>query len=204
LFQNSNELSFRLRYDQKKSLNDFSGGIESAYFSERTLRIRFKMIEEISNQTDLSNQNDNLIAPSLLNQSRNVTRNDLTTDFSYRPVRDIEVGFKISSGRSVDDLPKVPTTVNTNSVSLRVNFSFENSGRLRLEMERTELTSSSYSYNIPFEVTQGNVIGKNYFWRAFFDYKLASFIQTSLSYDARIQGSSKVIQTMRAEARAYF
>jgi len=204
LFQNSNELSFRLRYDQKKSLNDFSGGIERTYFGERTLRIRFKMIEEISNQTDLTNQNDNLIAPSLLNQSRNVTRNDFTTDFSYRPVRDIEVGFKISSGRSIDDFPKIPTTVNTNSVSLRINFSFENSGRLRLEMERTELTSSSNSYNIPFEVTQGNVIGKNYFWRAFFDYKLASFIQTSLSYDARIQGASKVIQTMRAEARAYF
>jgi len=204
LFQNSNELSFRLRYDQKKSLNDFSGGIEKAYFSERTLRIRFKMIEEISNQTDLTNQNDNLISPSTLNQSRNVTRNTLTTDFSYRPVRDIEVGFKITSDKSVDDHPVVPATINTNSVSIRINFSFENLGRLRLEMERAELTSSSNSYNIPFEVTQGNVIGKNYFWRAFFDYKLASFIQTSLSYDARIQGSSKVIQTMRAEARAYF
>jgi hypothetical protein len=71
-------------------------------------------------------------------------------------------------------------------------------------LERTELTSSSNSYNIPFEVTQGNVVGKNYFWRTFFDYKLASFIQTSLSYDARIQGASKVIQSMRAEARAYF
>jgi hypothetical protein len=204
LFQNSNELSFRLRYDQKKSLNQFSGGIEKAYFSERTLRIRFKMIEEVGNQTDLTSQNDNLISPASLNQSREVSRNDFTTDFSYRPVRDIEVGFKISAGRSVDNYPVIPTTVNTNSVSLRINFSFENSGRLRLEMERTELTSSSNSYNIPFEVTQGNVIGKNYFWRAFFDYKLASFIQTSLSYDARIQGVSKVIQTMRAEARAYF
>jgi hypothetical protein len=204
LFQNSNELSFRLRYDQKKSLNQFSGGDEKAYFSERTLRIRFKMIEEVGNQTDLTSQNDNLISPASLNQSREVSRNDFTTDFSYRPMRDIEVGFKISAGRSVDNYPVIPTTVNTNSVSLRINFSFENSGRLRLEMERTELTSSSNSYNIPFEVTQGNVIGKNYFWRAFFDYKLASFIQTSLSYDARIQGVSKVIQTMRAEARAYF
>jgi hypothetical protein len=162
------------------------------------------MIEEVGNQTDLTSQNDNLISPASLNQSREVSRNDFTTDFSYRPVRDIEVGFKISAGRSVDNYPVIPTTVNTNSVSLRINFSFENSGRLRLEMERTELTSSSNSYNIPFEVTQGNVIGKNYFWRAFFDYKLASFIQTSLSYDARIQGVSKVIQTMRAEARAYF
>jgi hypothetical protein len=204
LFQNSNELSFRLRYDQKKSLNNFSDGIENAYFSERTLRIRFKMIEEISNQTDITSQDDNQIAPTSLNQSRNVTRSNFTTDFSYRPVRDIEVGFKVSSDKSVDDYPVVPATVNTNSVSLRVNFSFENSGRLRFELERTELTSSSNSYNIPFEVTQGNVVGKNYFWRTFFDYKLASFIQTSLSYDARIQGASKVIQSMRAEARAYF
>jgi hypothetical protein len=48
------------------------------------------------------------------------------------------------------------------------------------------------------------VIGKNYFWRASFDYKVASYIQTSLNYDARLLGGSRVIHTMRAEAKAYF
>lgn len=204
LFQNSSELSFRLRYIQRKSLNQFSGGIERGYFRERGLRIRFRMIEEINNQTEFINQADNLISPPTSNRARTVTRNDLTTDFSYRPAKDIEVGFKVATGRSQDDFPKAPTIVDQNSVTLRINFSFENIGRLRIEAERTELTSNSNIFNIPYEITRGNVIGKNYFWRVFFDYRLSGFIQTSLSYDARLQGTSRVIQTMRAEARAYF
>lgn len=204
LFQNSNELSFRLRFTQRKSLNQFSGGDERGFFSERGLRIRFKMIDEIGNQTEIINQTDNLISPVTTNRARQISRNNFNTDFSYRPVNNIEVGFKIEAGRSTDEYPSTPTIVDMNSITLRVNFLFENIGRLRIEAERTELISSSNSYNIPFEITRGNAIGKNYFWRAFFDYRVSGFIQTSLSYDARIQGTGKVIHTMRAEARAYF
>ncbi|MEW6701685.1 MAG: hypothetical protein AB1298_03110, partial [Bacteroidota bacterium] len=204
LFQNSSELSIRLRYTQRKSFNQFSGGVERGYFKERGLRIRFRMIEEISNQTEIIYQTDNLISPVTTNRARRLTRNNFSTDFSYRPVSDIEAGFKIESGRSVDEFPIKPITFNTNSITLRMNFSFENYGRLRIEAERTELTSTSSSLNIPFEITRGNLIGKNYFLRVFFDYRVSSFIQTSLSYDARLQGTSRIIQTMRAEARAYF
>lgn len=204
LFQNRNDFSIRARYTQRKSLNQYSGGVERGYFSERGLRIRFKMIPEVSNQTEITNQNDNMISPPSTNRAREVTRNSFSSDFSYRPVQNIEAGFKIETAQSVDNHPVVPLTVNMNSITLRLNFSFENFGRLRIEGERTELTSTSNAYNIPFEITRGNVIGKNYFWRAFFDYRLTSFIQTSFSYDARLQGDSRVIQTMRAEAKAYF
>jgi hypothetical protein len=203
-FKNSNDFSARLRFSQTKSLNQYSGGIERAYFRERGLRLTFRMIPEISNQTDIVNQNDNMISPPITNRAREVSRNSFATDFSYRPEQNIEVGFKVESARSIDDHPATPITVDMNSQTLRLTLSFQNTGRLRLEFERTELTASSDSYSIPFEITKGNVIGKNYFWRAFFDYRINSFIQTSLSYDARMQGSSRVIQTMRAEAKAYF
>ena len=85
-----------------------------------------------------------------------------------------------------------------------MTYSIANIGRLRLEAERTELLSNTSTANIPFEITRGNVIGKNYFWRVYFDYRIASYVQTSFSYDGRLQGSGKVIHTMRAEARAYF
>ncbi len=204
LFQNSNDLSFRFRFTQRKSLNQFNGGIENGFFRERGLRIKFKMIEEISNQTEFINQIDNLLSPATTNRARLVSRNDITSDFSYRPQRDIEVGFKIEAARSQDDFPSIPSSIDLNSFTLHVNISFTNLGRLRVEAERTELISSSNSFNLPFEMTRGNVIGKNYFWRAFFDYRISSLVQLSFSYDARIQGSSKVIQTMRAEAKAYF
>ncbi len=204
LFQFSSEFSVRLRYIQRRSLNQFSGGIEKGYFRERALRIRFRMIEEINNQTDMSSQTDDMFSAVTTARARQIRRNDFSTDFSYRPLPSIEVGFKIEAGRSVDNYQKPPITVDMNSLALRVNFSFENIGRLRIETERTELISSSNSFNIPFEILRGNVIGKNYFLRAFFDYRISSFIQTSLSYDARLQEKSRAVQTMRAEARAYF
>lgn len=204
LFQNSNELSFRFRFTQRKSLNQFNGGIERGFFRERGFRIKFKMAEEISNQTEFINQIDNLISHAITNRARLVNRNNISSDFSYRPQRNIEVGFKIEAGRSEDNYPSIPSSIDMNSFMLHVNLSFENLGRLRIETERTELISSSNSLNLPFEMTRGNVIGKNYFWRVFFDYRISSLVQLSFSYDARIQGSSRVIQTMRAEAKAYF
>ncbi len=204
LFQNSNEFSFRFRFTQRRSLNQFSGGTENGYFRERALRIKFRMVEEISNQTEFANQTDNLVSPAATNRARLVTRNNISTDFSYRPQREIEIGFKLEAGRSEDNFQFIPSIIDLNSITLRINFSFENIGRLRIEAERTELISTSNSSNLPYEMTRGNVIGKNYFWRIYFDYRISSFVQTSFSYDARVQGSSRVIQTMRAEARAYF
>lgn len=202
-FKSSSDLSFRLRYIQRKSLNQYSGGLERGYFSERGIRIRFKMITEITNQTDIINQADNYVSPSITNRTRQVDKNEIVTDFTYRPIRNIETGFKINFSRSEDSYPAKPTIVDLNSLTLRINYSMANYGRIRFETERTELTSN-VSSNIPYEITRGNVIGKNYFWRVFFDYKVTGFIQTSLSYDGRLQGKGKAIHTMRAEARAFF
>ena len=204
IFQNSSDLSFRLRYNQRRSLNQYSGGVERGYLRERSLRIRFKMVEEINNQTDFISQVDNMISPVSTSRAREISKNSFISDFSYRPIREMEVGFKLEVARSLDQYPAKPSTVDLNSFILRSTYSFENTGRLRVEVERTELTSSSSDYNIPFEVLRGNVIGKNYFWRVFFDFRVSSLIQTSVSYDARKLGGGRVIHTMRTEAKAYF
>jgi hypothetical protein len=204
ILQFNNELSIRLRYLQRKNINQFAGGIEKGFYREKGIRIRFKMVDEINNQTELINIIDNLNSPPISNRAREVLRNDLTSDFSYRPANNIEAGMKIQVGRSEDYFPTNPTVVDINSVTLRINLSFTNLGRLRIEAERTELISNSSNSNIPFEITRGNVIGKNYFWRGYFDYRIASYIQTSINYEARIHGKSKVIHTLNAEARAYF
>jgi len=87
---------------------------------------------------------------------------------------------------------------------IRINLSFAGTGRLSIELERTELLANTTQNFLPYELTAGNQLGKNYFWRLNFDYRLASFLQTTVSYDGRLQGSSKVVHTARAEARAYF
>ncbi|MBK7497924.1 MAG: hypothetical protein IPI19_02175 [Ignavibacteriales bacterium] len=204
LFENDQELSFRFRFTQRTALNEYNSGYEEFYNRERSLRIKFKMVKEISNQTDLINQIDNVNAPENSNRIRQINSNNITSEFSYRPDKNIEVGFRIKAGRSEDTHPTTPTIIDLNSQLLRFNFSFLGTGRLRIEIERDELVTNTTENSIPYELTNGNQIGKNYYWRLNFDYKLLSFLQTTISYDGRVQGANRVVHTARAEARAFF
>src|SRR5690606_36426275 len=87
LFENQQELSFRFRYSQRNSLNEFYDGYEKGFRRERSLRINFKLIKEVSNQTDITNETDNVNAPENSNRRRSITNNNISSDFSYRPVR---------------------------------------------------------------------------------------------------------------------
>jgi hypothetical protein len=204
LFENDQGLSFRFRFTQRKALSQFSSGYERYYNRERSLRIKFKMIKEISNQTDIVNQIDNVSAPESSNRIREINSNNLISEFSYRPDRNIELGFRIKVGKSEDTHPDNPTIIDMNSLLLRFNLSFLSAGRLRIEIERDELIANTDENFIPYELTNGNQIGKNYYWRLNFDYKLLTFLQATISYDGRLQGESRVVHTARAEARAYF
>jgi len=202
--ENKQELSFRFRYAQRFSMNEFNTGVEQGYNRERSLRIRFRMVKELSNQTDFVNLTDNVTAPETSTRSRIVSDNNLTSDFSYRPERNIEVGFKFKVGKSEDNRPEIPTIIDLNSQVLRFNLSFAATGRLRIEVERTELNANTTENIIPFEILSGNQLGTNFYWRLNFDYRLASFLQTTISYDGRAQGGGRVVHTARTEARAYF
>jgi len=204
LFENDPELSFRLRFAQRTNMNQYNGGIEQAYTRERSVRIKFKMIEEISNQTDIINQEDNMRAPANTNDRRQISGNSISSDFSYRPQKNIEVGFKFTSGRKQDNVPAIPTILNLNSQLIRITFSFVGSGRLKLQFERDELSVNTSQNYIPFQMTEGNVIGKNYYWSLDFDYKIAANLQSTVSYTGRLQGNPNPIHTARAEVRAYF
>jgi len=204
LYKNNPEFSMRFRYSQKKSMNQYSAGIERNYNRERSIRITFRLIPEISNRTDIINRIDNVSASTASNRVREITSNKIISDFSYRPERDIEVGFKFQVGRSIDDDPVIPTIINMNSQSIRFTLSLAGRGRLRAEFERNELTENTNKNFLPFELTQGNVIGKNYFWSINFNYKLSDNLQSTLSYVGRLQGGERVVHTARAEVRAYF
>ena len=105
----------------------------------------------------------------------------------------MEVGFKFKFGRSEDTFPERPTIIDLNSQLLRINLSFAQTGRLRVEFERNELVVNTSENFIPFEMLNGNQPGKNYFWRLNFDYRVASFLQTTVSYDGREMATLKTL-----------
>ena len=162
------------------------------------------MVKEINNETEFTNKVENVDAPVNTNRSRTTTSNDLQTDFSYRPYNNLEFGFLIKVGRLEDSFPTTPTIIDENKINLRFTLSLLEKGRLRFEIERAELLANTNKNIIPFEITNGNVIGKNYIWRTNFDYRFSNNLQTNLNYSGRLQGKGKVINTFRAEARAYF
>ncbi len=204
ILKNQRDLSFRLRYTESRNLNQFSSGLEKSYLKERDIRIKFRMVDEINNETEFKNKIENVHAPLNTNRSRNVNSNELQTDFSYRPYNNIEFGFLIKVSRLEDKFPITPTILDENKLNLRLTLSLLEKGRLRFEIERTELLVNTNQNIIPFEITNGNLIGKNYIWRANFDYRFTGNLQTNINYSGRLQGKGKVINTLRAEARAYF
>lgn len=204
LFKNSSELSFKYRYVQKRTLNSYANGNERGYYRENSLTIRFALIKEITNQTEFTTSQDNLSAPVSLNRSRKLGSNFVSSDFSYRPYSMIEVGFILSVGRDEDTYPETPTIIDNNSQAIRFTVSFSGKGRLRIEFERKELVANNTTNNIPFEVTRGNNLGINYIASTNFDYRVGANLQTTINYTGRKLGGSKIIHTLKAEARAFF
>lgn len=204
VFRNSAPLNFRFRFTRNRSLTLFSGGAERGMRIERSLRSRWRMVKEITLQTDLLSSADILAAPAGSNRNRNIEGSSLTLDFSYRPSQDIEAGFVLSVGEKTDYYPATPTELNTNSQKLRVEYSIADKGRLRTEIERAELTANAAENYLPFELTGGKGIGKNYTWRVNFDYRITEYLQATASYDGRWLGRGRVIHTARAEVRAFF
>ncbi len=204
IFKNKRDLSFRLRYTQRKSLNQFSAGLEKGYYKQQSLRIKFRMVKEINNETEIISRTENVLAPINSNRSRTTNANIVISDFSYRPVNNMEFGFKIKVSRLEDRYPQKPTIIDENKITLRFTLSLFKKGRLRIEAERTELLSNTTENIIPFEITNGNLIGKNYIWRTNFDYRFSNNLQINVNYSGRLQGVGRVVNTMRAEARAYF
>ena len=161
------------------------------------------MIEEINNQTDFVNLQDNVAANTQNSRVREITSNTVISDFSYRPTKNIEVGFLLKTGKNTDNYPTTPTILDVNSQTIRFTYSIANAGRIRMEVERDELITNTTKNYIPYELTSGYNLGKNYVWRANFDYRISSFLQSSASYDGRLV-SGKAIHNARAEVRAYF
>ena len=48
------------------------------------------------------------------------------------------------------------------------------------------------------------VDGKSWVWRLNFDYRITSFLQSTVSYLGRTEGDGPVVHTARAEVRAFF
>ncbi len=141
-------------------------------------------------------------------RERDLVSNTLNSDFSYRPERQWEIGFRFETGRTVDELRGDQAIADLNEQSIRVVYGILTRGQLRSEIRREEViltrASADPSRIYPFEFTNGRVFGKTFLWSMGFDYRITSNIQLSFHYEGRSEGSRSPVHLARAEARAFF
>lgn len=206
LFETDPELSFRFRFNQRHGLGQYSAGTERNYSRERSLRIRTQFAEDLSDQADLLMKDDNAVSSSVINRSRQITTIGIINDLSYRPERNIEIGFKFETSEATDiaGIPSVPASFNGQTV--RVVYGLLGNGQIRTEFSREEVLVGTRpaSYAVPYELTGGRDFGKNFLWSTTAEYRLAGNVQFSLFYSGRTTSRSMTVHNGRMEVRAYF
>lgn len=210
LFETNPEYSFRLRYLDRRGLTKLVSTIERTQGIERSLRIRWQPTIDIGLQLDLGS-NSGFLRSTDTSSTRAYDLSSLTAtnDFSYRPEQSLELGwtFKVTSTKDV--YPITPRTTFLSSNTVRAVYSIETRGRIRGELERTNVTGENVEggdvFSLPYQLTDGYAIGTTWVARATFEYRFGSNIQASINYTGRAQPpSNRVIHTGQAEVRAFF
>ena len=208
VFENNPALSFRFRYSESNGFVQLVSSGERSLLREQSVRIRSQMAPEIGNQTDIVHKLDEVNASVASSRERDITSNALTSDFSYRPDIRWEIGFNFSVSRSIDNFNSGNTTADINEQDIRVTYGLLGAGQLRSELSREEVLLSNVRPDpvrgIPYELTDGSAVGKNYLWQLAFDYRINQNMQVSLQYNGRSEGGGPPVHLARAEARAFF
>jgi hypothetical protein len=204
LFEGQTLFSMRGRYSQTHGLINFAGGIEHSYGRERSVRFRWQLVPEISNQLDFVNKIDRVSSQEVSTRVHDILSNSVTFDVSYRPEQNLELGMKFDLAKSTDRFQIPDLGASLNAQSVRFVYAFQGAGQARVEASREEERLGRTLDSYPYELTGGRVAGKTWIWRFGFDYRVTQFVQASATYDGRTEGGAPPVHTARAEVRAFF
>ncbi len=204
LLDGNPDFSLRFRFDQNKGFSQYALESERSYKRERSVRLRSQLIAEVGMQIDYGINDDVVAAPAESNRGRAINATNLLFDFSYRPLKNVEVGFRIGSKKATDSYPATPVDAAITTLTGRMTLSFSGPARIRAEIEQSTITLSHTPDYVPFELTDGKPEGKSFVLRLDADYRLTTFLQGTLSYIGRTSASSSLLHTMRAEVKAFF
>ncbi len=210
LFESNPDYNIRLRYQSRRGLIRLFNAIERTEATERSLRARWQPTFDIGLQLDLGGNSGLLRSTDTVsNRTYDLTTFTAASDFSYRPLQALELGWRLKVASTEDVLPAVPRRTFQNTNEVRGIYSIERLGSIRAEIERTNVTGQNLGtgdlYSLPYQLTDGYAVGETWVGRLSFDYSLSSSLQISVTYTGRAQPPShRVIHLGQAEVRALF
>lgn len=213
LLSNNPAHNYILRFIERIAADQFTTGLERTYRAERSIRGRFRPSLEWTNETSVRSVTDLALTRSqYLGRPHNVGSYHAETDWGFHPMSSkLDYGLRLEGFRGQDRYPTNPITVRGLSASSRVGYAVETRTRLRLELQREELTiDESETSTLPYVLTGGRSPGISWLWRAAVDYNMGSGVVVTTSYDGRnirlSQQSSEreTVHNARAEIRAAF
>ncbi|HOJ03079.1 MAG TPA: hypothetical protein PK916_03655 [Bacteroidota bacterium] len=204
LFERASDFSLRLRFDERLGASQFALLSERSYRRERSLRVKTQLVREIGLQTDFVALDDAVRSTDGGTRARDISSTEWIADLSYRPWQELEIGFVLTSRTATDRNPAVAVEANISSLALRSVASFDGPGRLRVELERSDVGFSTEVERYAYELTDGRAEGQSWIWRVNLDYRLTSFMQATISYLGRSEAERDVVHNARAEVKAFF
>ncbi|MEJ5305500.1 MAG: hypothetical protein WHV63_06110 [Ignavibacteria bacterium] len=204
LFEYDPDFNLLLRLIERRGFSRFSLTDERRFQQEKLIRMRWKFVKEFANQSEVNITKNNLYSSAYSSRNFLIKQVTINSKLFYYPYNNVEAGFKIEIGQSKDFYPQTPTIIDLNSQELTLIIMYSMRGKFNFSIERTEMISNQNLSYLPFELTRGYLIGKNYIWRASFDYQIANNFQASIVYDGRVQGKNNPIHTATAEVKAFF
>ncbi|MCC7438043.1 MAG: hypothetical protein IT211_06050 [Armatimonadetes bacterium] len=210
LFENNADYSFRLRWLQRTGLTKLFNATERNGSTERSLRARWQPTFDIGLQLDFAGNSSFLrTTEAASTRAFDLTTLSAASDLSYRPTNALEVGWQLKVSATEDVFPATPRTITVSTNQLRGLYSIQTSGRLRAELERTVAAGANIPpgdiYSLPYQLTDGYVIGTTWVGRVTLEYRVSGNIQISVTYTGRAQPpSNRVVHLGQAEVRAFF
>jgi len=217
ILENDPDESFRLHYLEREGASQYNTGLEKTFTAERSIRARFRLSSEFSNESILTSTTDQSSADTLsVNGPHNTATIGGSTDWSYHPAGSkFDYGARVELSNAVERTFSPQLTAFADAITLRSSYALESRARLRAEFERDELNLSQApadTLSLPYALTQGRSIGVTWLWKLALDYQFGSGIVATFSYDGRneagdalgLTGQRITIHNARAEVRASF
>lgn len=206
LFEHNRDFSLRLRYNSRDEKNNqYTEGGQDRLEREYNARMTNRFSERFSSQSELTHKRTARIFGYSGKQNRDVYADQIRLDVSYRPRQALELAVENRLSKEEDRQYSEPTKVTALAITPRVNYAVKSRGRLRAEIEYSNVNSQPKDRALPYEMANGRSIGRSINWDLRFDYRMSQTIQASFSYSGRNEPQRRgTIHTGRAQVTAAF